>query len=184
LYQKAVGRLQRLTNAQSYSPSKDVASSDPNEAVDEEKSSGDNESYDNDSDEESVRSAAEQNEAEDTTNDLGIDYRKNTPLLWAAYKGHFEIVWLLLVDGYSSNDLDDNGNNALHLAAVGGHTKIVKTLIDDGANVNLVNTYKNLPIDMANVKEIRELLATAMEKYASNTIDDMRAMNRQNIKQV
>lgn len=149
------------------------------DAVDEEKGTDDN-----DSDEDSIKGIDNRDETENSSNDLGIDFRKNTPLLWASYKGHFEIVWLLLLDGYSSNDTDDNGNNALHLAAVGGHTKIVKTLIDDGANANLVNTYKNLPIDMAYVKEIREMLANAMEKYASNTTDDIRIMNRQNIKQV
>lgn len=94
------------------------------------------------------------------------------------------MVWLLILDGYSSNDVDDNGNNSLHLAAVSGDVNVVKTLINDGANSNLVNLYKNLPIDMATSKEVREHLASAMEKYASVTLDDIRLMNKQNIKMV
>jgi ankyrin repeat protein len=110
-----------------------------------------------------------------------FEFSKNTPLLWAAYKGHFEVVWLLLLDGYSSNDLDNNGNNSLHLAAASGQTRVVSSLIADGANSNL---YKNLPIDMGSSKEIRDLLAVAMERYASVTPEDVRLMNQHNIKMV
>ena len=73
------------------------------------------------------------------------------------------------------------GNNALHLAAAHGDVKIVKILINDGANSNLVNVYKNLPIDMAASKEVREVLSHAMEKYASVTAEDISAMNSHNI---
>ncbi len=41
----------------------------------------------------------------------------NSPLHWACYKGHDEIVWVLLKYGYSALDVDDCGNNSLHLAA-------------------------------------------------------------------
>jgi microcompartment protein CcmK/EutM len=78
-----------------------------------------------------------------------MPYLKNTPLLWAAFKGHLRVVWLLLIDGYSPNDTDDMGNNALHLAAVNQHTKVLKILIDDGGSANAVNFYKNRPIDTA-----------------------------------
>eukprot|EP01035_Chromulina_nebulosa_P018515 gene18515-24233_t len=84
-----------------------------------------------------------------------FDFTKNTPLLWASYKGHFHAVWLLLLDGYSSNDLDSYGNNPLHLAAANGSIKVVKTLIND---------------------------AVAMDKYASNTIEDNYNMHKQNVK--
>ena len=123
-------------------------------------------------------------EEEDRKAEENIDFAMNTPLLWAAFKGHFQIVWLLLLDGYSSNDLDNSGNNALHLAAANGNLKVVKALINDGANSNLVNLYKNLPIDMSVNKDVREALAIAMDKYASVTPEDIIFMNYQNIKMV
>lgn len=121
---------------------------------------------------------------EDLAEENKFDFFKNTPLLLACSKGHFEVMWLLLLDGYSSNDVDDFGNNALHLAAASGNLAAVNSLINDGANSNLVNSYKNRPIDMALTKEIRDVLAVAMEKYASNTQEDIEFMNRQNLKMV
>ena len=81
--------------------------------------------------------------------ETATDLLKNTPLQWATVKGHLRSVWLLLLDGYSPNDMDVLGNNSLHLAAVNGHFQILKVLIEDGGHANIVNIYKNLPIDMA-----------------------------------
>jgi hypothetical protein len=105
--------------------------------------------------------------------ETSVNLVKNTPLLWACVKGHLDCVWLLLVDGYSPNDVDDMGNNALHLAAAAGNRKVVKTLIDDGVKSTLVNIYKNLPIDMATDKEVREAIFDAMQKGASMTQADI-----------
>ena len=88
---------------------------------------------------------------------------------------------MLLLDGYSPNDVDSLGNNALHLAAVNGHLNVLKVLVDDGGNANIVNVYKNLPIDMATNKAVREVLATAMEKGASMTSRDIAAKHEQNL---
>jgi len=132
----------------------------------------------------------EEEEEEDEDDEFAFEKRletsvnllKNTPLLWACVKGHLRIVWLLLIEGYSPNDLDEMGNNALHLAAVTGNVKIVKALIDDGAMPNLVNMYKNLPIDMATDKEVRELITEAMTKNASMTTADIEAKHESNLK--
>jgi hypothetical protein len=113
--------------------------------------------------------------------ETSVDLLKNTPLLWAAVKGHLRGVWLLLLDGYSPNDVDSLGNNALHLAAVNGHLNVLKVLVDDGGMANVVNIYKNLPIDMATNKAVREVLATAMEKGASMTARDVAAKHEQNV---
>ena len=113
--------------------------------------------------------------------ETSVDLLKNTPLLWAAVKGHLRGVWLLLLDGYSPNDVDSLGNNALHLAAVNGHLNVLKVLVDDGGMANVVNIYKNLPIDMATNKAVREVLATAMEKGASMTGRDVAAKHEQNV---
>lgn len=111
-------------------------------------------------------------------------YLKNTPLLWASFKGHLRVVWLLLVNGYSPNDVDNLGNNALHLSAVNGHLSVLQVLVNDGGSANPVNFYKNKPIDMATNKVIREILAVAMEKGASYTLADIAVRHEQNLKQV
>lgn len=109
------------------------------------------------------------------------DLLKNTPLQWATVKGHLRAVWLLLLDGYSPNDRDHFGNNSLHLAAVNGHLQILKVLVEDGGHANIVNIYKNLPIDMATDKEIREVLANAMDRGASMTAHDITLKHEQNM---
>ena len=114
--------------------------------------------------------------------ETSVDLTKNTPLLWACIKGNMAAVWALLVDGYSPNDVDSMGNNALHLAAAAGSKTVVKALIDDGVASTLVNVYKNRPIDMATDKEVRELIADAMQKEASMTAAEMEAKHDGNMK--
>jgi hypothetical protein len=105
---------------------------------------------------------------------IEVDYFMNTPLLWAASKGHLEVVWQLLKYGYSPNDTDNLGNTALHVAAASGYKKIVQTLVDDGAMPTVVNQYKNPPLHLAKGKEIAELLEWAVEKGASMTQEDIK----------
>lgn len=116
--------------------------------------------------------------------EVSVNLLKNTPLLWATHKAHLRVIWPLLANGYSPNDVDNMGNTALHLAAAVGDLKILKVLIDDGASANIVNHYKNLPIDMAKNKETRDILALAMEAGASNTEADIANKHEQNMKQV
>ena len=113
--------------------------------------------------------------------ETSINLLKNTPLLWAAAKGHLRVLWLLLLDGYSPNDLDDMGNNALHLAAPTGNVKILRIIVDDGAYSTKVNMYKNLPLDMATHKECRHILMEAMEKGASMTAADIASKHDANL---
>ena len=96
----------------------------------------------------------EKNE-EDNTEFLletSTDLTLSTPLQWSVVKGHLRAVWLLLLEGYSANDVDHLGNNSVHLAAVNGYLQILKVLLEDGGRTNIVNVYKNLPIDMATGK--------------------------------
>lgn len=116
--------------------------------------------------------------------DFSTDLLRNTPLLWAAFKGHLFIVWMLLCDNYSPNDMDDMGNTALHLAAAAGHVKVVEVLIRDGVNCNKVNIYKNLPIDTTTDPKIRDILVTAMTKGASMTPKEAAQKHESNIKWV
>ena len=109
-------------------------------------------------------------------------FYKNTPLLWAAFKGHKRVIWELLIEGYSPNDVDSYGNNAVHLAASNNLYKILKILIDDGGNANAPNLYRNTPLDLCTKRESRDLLIYEMEAGASLTDEDRRIKHEKNIK--
>ncbi|XP_017293203.1 ankyrin repeat domain-containing protein 6b isoform X2 [Kryptolebias marmoratus] len=55
-----------------------------------------------------------------------------SPLHLAAYKGHIEVVRILLKAGCNLDIQDDGEQTALHRAAVVGHSKIISALIQDG----------------------------------------------------
>ncbi|XP_013888238.1 ankyrin repeat domain-containing protein 6b [Austrofundulus limnaeus] len=55
-----------------------------------------------------------------------------SPLHLAAYKGHTEVVRILLRAGCSLDLQDDGGQTALHRAAVVGHNNIINALIQEG----------------------------------------------------
>ena len=57
-----------------------------------------------------------------------------TPLQDAAFRGHQEIVELLIVEG--ANVKSENGVTPLHTAALNGHKEVVELLIAAGADVN------------------------------------------------
>ncbi|CAN0050514.1 unnamed protein product, partial [Phaeothamnion confervicola] len=84
-----------------------------------------------------------------------------TPLHWAAYQGSLRVTWVLLQDGYSSNDVDEVGNAPAHLAATNGHDRVLETLLADGADPTARNCFGNAPADVAATKACRALLARA-----------------------
>ena len=88
----------------------------------------------------------------------------NSPLHWAAFKGHSELVWLLVSAGLSVSDVDSCGNTALHLASSAGHTDIVKTLLTCGVDLSLYNWYGNTALALATNTTIRQLLAALVEQ--------------------
>jgi ankyrin repeat protein len=114
--------------------------------------------------------------------DYSKDLLKNTPLLWASFKGHMFIVWMLLCDGYSPYNVDEMGNTAIHLAAAAGHGKVVDVLIRDGMNSNIVNMYKNRPVDTTTDPRIRDMLFTSMAKCASMTPKEARERHESNVR--
>jgi hypothetical protein len=93
-----------------------------------------------------------------------------SPLHWAAYKGHAEVLWTLLLHGMSPLTLDPEGNTPLHLAAAGGHLTIVKTLlsvsvpvggVETPVSVQAKNIYGNTSMQVSNSDECKKLLQEA-----------------------
>lgn len=89
---------------------------------------------------------------------------RNSPLLSAAYEGNINIVWMLLIDGFSVDDTDALGNSALHLAAAGGRTKVLKILLASGGNLKIFNKFRNRPIDVTINHEDHDLIVAEMER--------------------
>jgi ankyrin repeat protein len=57
--------------------------------------------------------------------------------MWAASRGHFEVVKLLLEKGANVNAKQpDDGRTALIWAAETGHSEVIRLLLEKGADVN------------------------------------------------
>jgi hypothetical protein len=66
-----------------------------------------------------------------------IPQSKNTPLLLASNKGHFEMVKLLIENGANIDFQQKDGYTALYIAANNNEEKIVKYLVEKGANYHI-----------------------------------------------
>ena len=64
---------------------------------------------------------------------------RSTPLLWACFKGHHQILCLLLNSGQDLLETDSFGNNAIHQAAAGGSLRVMEILFQHGIKLE----YKN-----------------------------------------
>ena len=64
-----------------------------------------------------------------------IDRRINTPLHYAAERGHFDCVQLLLDHGANVNAVNENGYTPLHMGVK--YLAVTKILLKNGANPNL-----------------------------------------------
>eukprot|EP01029_Cantina_marsupialis_P011620 TRINITY_DN2589_c0_g1_i2.p1 TRINITY_DN2589_c0_g1~~TRINITY_DN2589_c0_g1_i2.p1 ORF type:complete len:542 (-),score=191.99 TRINITY_DN2589_c0_g1_i2:212-1837(-) len=82
----------------------------------------------------------------------------NSPLHWACFKGHEQVMWVLLNNGYSIKDMDEIGNTALHLACSGGKIAIVEQILQHGTELRARNLIGNTPFDVATRPAIRGLL--------------------------
>jgi ankyrin repeat protein len=66
-----------------------------------------------------------------------VDKKGDTPLHHAAFRGHDDILQLLLNHGASVNAVDNNGYTPLHFAASWGHVKCIKVCFSQLILANL-----------------------------------------------
>ncbi|RYP80768.1 hypothetical protein DL770_006088 [Monosporascus sp. CRB-9-2] len=88
-------------------------------------------------------------------------HKGQTPLSWAAEKGHKEIVQLLLDSGAEADAKDDNGRTSLSRTAEKGDKEIMQLLLDSGAEADAKDNDSWTPLFRAaerGHKEIVQLL--------------------------
>ena len=90
-----------------------------------------------------------------------LDWQNNdgwTALHWCTYFNHPEIAKMLLDAGADVNIQDEDGYTALHVSAFNNRIEITQVLIDAGADKTIYNNDGDLPYELANTQELKELL--------------------------
>ncbi|KAJ8400316.1 hypothetical protein AAFF_G00396990 [Aldrovandia affinis] len=72
-----------------------------------------------------------------------------TPLHLASYKGHLEVVQILLKASCDLDIQDDGDQTALHRAAMVGHTEVISALIQEGCALDRQDKDGNTPLHEA-----------------------------------
>nr|CCA20855.1 conserved hypothetical protein [Albugo laibachii Nc14] len=96
-----------------------------------------------------------------TPSDLDGDILKGytTPLHWSCYRGHEDVMLLLLRHGHDPEAKDNVGNSCLHLACCAGNYTIVQSLLAHSVKANSKNDYGNYPMDLCITDACRRVLA-------------------------
>ncbi|XP_067670006.1 putative ankyrin-containing lipoprotein Lxx09580 [Haliotis asinina] len=81
-----------------------------------------------------------------------------TPVMWAAFGRHRDVVELLVGRGADVSLVTDGGNNILHLACYGGDRTTVEFVLSlDGVDVNARNNFGQTAADVARGRGHRQL---------------------------
>ncbi|XP_054768825.2 E3 ubiquitin-protein ligase MIB2-like [Lytechinus pictus] len=106
---------------------------------------------------------------------VNISVQENTPLHLAAYQGHYQVVELLVKNGASLDDKDDDGDTPLADAVHQDNQRIVKYMLERGADPNTTNTKGGRsPLHIATSKGNTQCLKLLLAKGANpNKQDDV-----------
>jgi len=91
-------------------------------------------------------------------------YLKFTPLHFAAWKGHKDIIHYLIKKGADIHAQDSDGSTPLYWAANFGHEEIVTALIQNGAEVNSQNNFGITPLHRAAFKGNTDIVKFFIDK--------------------
>ena len=90
-----------------------------------------------------------------------VDWQDNvgsTALHWCAYKNRSEIARMLIDAGADVNIQEEYGTTALHRCAMYNHPEMLRMLIDAGADKTIPTNNGELPYELADTQELKELL--------------------------
>ncbi|XP_067668045.1 ankyrin repeat domain-containing protein 50-like [Haliotis asinina] len=88
-----------------------------------------------------------------------------TPVMWAARRGHREMVDLLVKKGADAKRVDDVGNNILHWACYGGHVAMVKHVVSKNmVNTNIKGRDDRTPLMCAARQGIKDMFQLLVSK--------------------
>jgi hypothetical protein len=104
--------------------------------------------------------------------DINIKVSGQTPLSWAAEKGHEAIVKLLLERGAELETKDNNcGQTPLSWAAEKGHEAVVKLLLERGAELETKSNNSQTPLSLAAREGHEVVVKLLLEKGAQDYND-------------
>lgn len=78
---------------------------------------------------------------------------------WASFKGHLDIVQLLIKTGLHWEDIDNFGNNSVMLAASGNFPDVFKKYLQIGVLLDCKNARGHTAKDLTTHPEILSLIA-------------------------
>lgn len=90
-----------------------------------------------------------------------------TPLMTAAYKGHYHVAQFLIENNADINEKDKEDGTALMHAARGNHANLVRLFIDNNANINATEQKGNTAVMIAAAFGQQESLKALLEKHAN-----------------
>lgn len=109
---------------------------------------------------------------------LAMQDKYDTPaLLWAAERGHRQLVALLLEKGADiniQNRRDWITGTALHKVAMHQDISMVRLLLDKGANIEAVDQHKKTPLHHAVIEGFEEMVRLLLGKGANVKVQDYR----------
>lgn len=115
---------------------------------------------------------SQQQKSEKTTGPGVINEKaRSTPLQWACFKGHPQIVALLLKDGQDLLECDKFGNNCIHQAVAGGHVPTFRLLLQWGIKLHYVNNRGHTVVELCTNAEIMKYIKKFKETEKALGID-------------
>ena len=87
-----------------------------------------------------------------------------TALMWASYKGHAQIVKILLGEGADADNRNKSGMTALMYAARKGRIEVIKLLLGHGADRSIEDNAQKSAADWA-IKEGRHDVVKLLDEH-------------------